>query len=160
MAMKIAILEDDERRRVAMLDRLQDRMPRYETVFFADAAEMIQWLAKHLLDTLAISLDHDLELQQVGDGKTNDPGTDRQIADYLAQFGPQCPVVFHSTNAPAVAGMELTLREAGWTTYRVSPYDDLAWIPDWFATIRRAIIDSAQPAPSSPQSPGASRVLR
>ena len=37
--------------------------------------------------------------------------------------------------------MERILREAGWKTFRVVPFNDLEWIAsDWFRTMRRAIV--------------------
>ena len=70
-----------------------------------------------------------------------DPGTGREVADYLAAKTPVCPVVIHTTNTPAALGMEMVLKDAHWKTYRVLPFDDLEWIPtDWFRTVRRAIV--------------------
>ena len=44
--------------------------------------------------------------------------------------------------------------------YRIAPYEDLSWIPEWFLTMRRAIIESARPESARLPSPRASRVLR
>ena len=160
MSLKIAILEDNPDRRLAMQLRLNDRFSQYETHFFADAAPMVDWLRTHLADTVAIGIDHDLEMIQTESGELHDPGSGRLVADYLADRTPQCPVVFHSTNGPAVDAMEVILQEAGWTTYRITPYEDLSWIPEWFLLFRRAIVNSARPADVSLPSPGASPLVR
>jgi hypothetical protein len=141
MPMKITILEDDERRAAAMRDRLADRFYQFEHVFFDSADEMKEYLEKHFDEVIALSLDHDLELKLDADGRTYDPGTGREVADYLATRRPICPVIIHSTNEFGAIGMESVLREAGWQTCRVSPFGDLEWVHDsWFPAIRRAIV--------------------
>src|SRR5262245_11343622 len=141
MAMKIAILEDNEERQAVMRACLADRFYQYDSRIFDDSAEMIRFLAVHLVDTLAISLDHDLELKPGPKGRCIDPGTGREVADFLAGREPVCPVIIHTTNSQAAAGMVMVLREARWKTRRVLPFDDLSWIEaDWFPAIRRAIV--------------------
>ena len=126
-----------------MQARLRDRFAQYEARFFRDSASMIDWLRQHLPQTLAIALDHDLELVADDSGHMTDPGTGREVAEFLAQQSPQCRVMIHSSNAVAAVGMETVLQDAGWTTSRVVPYDDLAWIGDWFLALRKAIVDHA-----------------
>jgi hypothetical protein len=54
--------------------------------------------------------------------------------------------------------MTSVLEHAHWKTFRVSPYDDLAWIDErWFPLVRNAIVESAPnsiAAPFSSGSPG------
>jgi CheY-like chemotaxis protein len=141
MARKIVILEDNAERRLAMQDCLQDRFYQFEARFFDEPAAMIDYLRTHLPETAVIGLDHDLELKPGPDGKLKDPGTGREVADFLARQPPTCPVVIHTTNSAAATGMEMALREARWETHCVSPYGDLEWIPtQWFRTIRRAVV--------------------
>jgi hypothetical protein len=141
MAMKIAILEDNDDRQAVMRARLTDRFYQYDTCLFASAGEMIHFLDEHLADTLVISLDHDLELRSGPDGRCADPGTGRDVADYLAGRDPVCPVIIHTTNVPAAAGMKRVLHDAHWKTCRVVPFDDLQWIDtEWFLAVRRAIV--------------------
>jgi CheY-like chemotaxis protein len=141
MAMKIVILEDNSDRQAIMRACLADRFHQYEAHFFDNPTEMIRFLGEHLADTLVISLDHDLDLIPGPDGRCIDPGTGREVADFLAQKEPTCPVILHTTNSVAAVGMEAVLREARWKTRRVVPFDDMAWIEtDWFFAIRRAIV--------------------
>jgi CheY-like chemotaxis protein len=150
MAMKIIILEDNADRQAAMRACLADRFHQYEVHFFDDSGEMNHFLDEHLPDAIVIALDHDLDLKPGPDGRCIDPGTGREVADYLAQQEPTCPVILHTTNAPAAVGMEAVLRDAGWKTRRVVPFDDLAWIEStWFSAIRRAIVGpvSRNPCP-------------
>lgn len=144
MPMKIAILEDSKERQEMMRSCLEDRFYQYEVHFFDSALEMIDYLKENLLDVLALSLDHDLDFKQTESGELLDPGTGRDVADFLAKQPPACPIVMHTTNVPAADGMELVLSDAHWQTCRVVPYGDLEWIPDlWFRTIRDVIVDAA-----------------
>jgi hypothetical protein len=143
--MKIVILEDNAERQAAMLDCLQDRFHQFEKRFFACAAEMVAYLKDNLAQTMAISLDHDLDVMSTPAGETLDCGTGRIVADFLAQHPPKCPVIIHTTNSSAACGMEMVLQDAGWKTFRVYPYGDLEWIATtWFQTMRRAIVGSVK----------------
>ncbi len=141
MAMKIVILEDNIDRQSAMRACLADRFYTLEAHFFDDSGEMVRFLDEHLANTLVISLDHDLELKSGPEGRMIDPGSGRDVADFLAARDPVCPVVIATTNAPAAEGMKLVLRDAGWKTRCVVPFDDMHWIEtDWFPAIRQAIV--------------------
>jgi hypothetical protein len=139
--MKIVILEDNSERQQAMRDCLGDRFPHFEIVFFDEAAAAIGYLQDHLEEIAVVGLDHDLEIKTTPEGVLHDPGTGRQVADFLANVKPICPVVVHSSNGPAAFGMEATLRESGWKTFQVAPYGELEWIPaQWFRCMRRAMV--------------------
>ena len=99
------------------------------------------FLDRHLAEILLIGLDHDLELIPSPTGQWIDPGTGRDVANFLATKQPICPVIIQTTNSDAAAGMEMVLRGAGWQTHRVIPFNDLEWIgDDWFRTVRRLIV--------------------
>jgi CheY-like chemotaxis protein len=144
--MKIIILEDNRDRQAEMRRCLQDRFHQYEAVIFDEAKEMVAYLEGNLKSALIISLDHDLELVPQPNGKLLDSGTGREVADFLAQRKPACPVIIHTTNSAAGDGMEFLLREAHWETHRVHPYGDLEWISGaWLRTLRNAVVASARP---------------
>ena len=148
MPMKVVDFEDNEDRQAAMRECLADRFPQFDHCFFSDPREVIRFLTENLSGTILVSLDPDQELLPDGNGGWLDPGTGREVADFLATQPPACPAVVHSTNAPAALGMRTALEEAGWAVRCVVPHDDLEWIPgDWFRAVRRAIVDSAVPAP-------------
>src|SRR5262245_23126336 len=141
VAMKIVILEDNKDRQAVMRACIADRFYSFEPHIFDGAEETIRFLEAHLADTIVISLDHDLELKPGPDGRCFDPGTGREVADFLAGKTPVCPVIIHTTNSPAASGMELVLQDAGWKTRRVVPFDDMRWIEtDWFFAMRRALV--------------------
>jgi Cyclic-phosphate processing Receiver domain len=149
MAKKIAILEDNAERKAEMLRCLEDKFYQFEKRFFDTPAAMIGFFKKELPEVVAISLDHDFELVPAGDGKVHDPGTGREVADFLAQQIPSCPVIIHSSNSSAATAMEMLLQEANWPTYRVCPCGDLDWIAGaWLRTMRNAIVRSVKEATS------------
>jgi hypothetical protein len=146
MSLEIVILEDCIDRQTIMTACLADRFRHYPVRFFEAAAPMIAYLESKLKTTIVIALDHDLEFIQDANGSLTDPGTGRDVANFLADRPPTCPVVIHSTNSPAAVGIKMTLDEANWTTYRVVPFGDLEWISEiWIQAMRRAIVDTAAP---------------
>jgi hypothetical protein len=144
--MKIAILEDNQARREAMESCLRDRLYTYDAVFFDSAKDLRRFLQTDLSSVILLSLDHDLELQQHSNGKPIDPGTGREIADFLVMHPPSFPVIIATTNSAAGDGMEFLLRDAKWDVHRVYPHGDLEWISTvWFRTVRNAVVGMAQP---------------
>jgi hypothetical protein len=128
MAEVIAVLEDDKRRTEAMKKALDARFPLLGSLFFDNAPDTVAWLKDNLSGVRLICLDHDLGASRERDGKPFDPGTGREVSDFLVTRHPSCPVLIHSTNTEAANGMLLALEEAGWRAERLSPFDDLAWV--------------------------------
>ena len=126
--MYMVILEDDERRAEAMCQQVRKRFPEVECIVFDNAPDMITWMKTSLSSIALLSLDHDLGANRNRDGETFDPGTGRDVANYLTTQEPTCPVIIHSSNYVGATGMEFALEYAGWTHERVLPYDDLAWV--------------------------------
>jgi hypothetical protein len=117
---------------------LQRIFPSYEVTVFDGAPEMIRWLKSHLHETTLICLDHDLGANRIINGNLQDPGTGRDVADYLSDEEPICPVLIHSSNAMAAPGMIMVLEVAGWICSRVSPYNDLEWVDEaWVPGLKR-----------------------
>ena len=137
-----AILDDDPGRVAAMRAALAGAGlgGRCAAEFFDDAPAMIAWLEAHLPECALVSLDHDLgPSRRVGD-EFRDPGTGRDVADFLASRAPACPVIVHTSNSLARVGMELALQSAGWTVLRVYPQFGADWIgTDWLATVLEAL---------------------
>ena len=107
---------------------------------------MIAFLEDNLSDTIVLSLDHDLDLKPGDEGRWIDPGTGRDLANFLAVHVPSCPVIIHTSNGDAAVGMQMVLHDSGWQTHRVLPMEDTEWIHGpWFRSIRKAIIGTARP---------------
>jgi CheY-like chemotaxis protein len=139
--MNVVIVEDNADRQAVMRRLMADRLYTFDARFFDNAPEAIEFLAAHLPETLVVALDNDLDMKPGPDGRGVDQGEGRQVAEFLATRPPACPVVIHTTNSAAAVAMEEVLRDAGWKTRRVLPFDDTAWIEsDWFPAVRRAIV--------------------
>ena len=136
------ILEDNQDRQTIMRGCLSRLTPTFPIHFFKTATETIECLKTHLPETVLIALDHDLEMiKGENPHQMIDPGTGRDVAEYLATKPPVCPVLIHTTNTPAGVGMEMTLKAAGWKTRRIAPYGDMEWISElWFATARKKLL--------------------
>jgi len=143
MARKIAILDDEPERIQEMIRCLNGCLPDCQVVSFDNAPDMIGWLSKHLEGGQLICLDHDLGPNRQRDGDVCDPGTGRDVADYLATRTPVCPVLVHTTNSLAAPGMAMVLDESGWKNARVVPYNDLEWIERaWVYEVKEALARS------------------
>jgi hypothetical protein len=135
-----AILDDEPERIAAMLPCLASCCPGHESIVFDNAPDMIVWLKVHCGEAILICLDHDLGPNRLIGGVMRDPGTGRDVADFLATKPPTCPVIIHTTNALAAPGMMRVLEESGWPASRISPYADLEWIGEiWIREVRRAL---------------------
>lgn len=137
--MTIAIL-DDEPDRIDEMRRCLASCISCEVVVFDNAPDMIGWLSENLASVHLICLDHDLGANRIRDGKVFDPGTGRDVANFLAAQLPVCPVIIHTTNSLAAPRMIMVLEDAAWRTEKVCPYDDLAWIQaDWITQVRNLL---------------------
>jgi ADP-ribosylglycohydrolase len=88
--------------------------------------------------TAFISLDHDLNPMP---GATVDPGTGVDVARFLGDFMPVCPVLIHSSNTDRVYSMHNELRFAGWMVDRVGPLGT-DWIEtSWLRGARRLLAE-------------------
>ena len=137
---KILILEDDSRRIEAMQRLLASEQPQLSQHIFPTASEVISFYTQHKSEIALIALDHDLEDVYDSSGNQVDPGTGRDVSDFLSSQKASCPLIIHSTNRTAVDGMEFELVESGWQVERIAPYADLEWIQEaWMPAIARGL---------------------
>ncbi len=142
----IAIVEDNEGRIAAMQGCLQEFFAKWSPVFFNNAPDAIAWLSEHLPECALISLDRDLGGSYQRDGELFDPGTGREVADYLAAAKAQCPIVIHSSNFQEGVGMEMALGTSDRLFERVIPFRDVAWVRNsWVKTLKLLL----EPIPNS-----------
>lgn len=140
MKKTVVILDDEPDRLDVMCPWLDRHFPDRPHVTFSNAPDIVEWLSVKLESCGLICLDHDLGPDIVRDGQRFDPGTGRDVADFLATRHPICPVVIHTTNLEARPGMVRVLQEAGWQTSFVTPYDDRLWIREvWAMEMRRLL---------------------
>ena len=139
-SLKIAVLEDDLRRVQQMVQLLREFFPGYKVTSFDNAPDMISWLGDNLNELKLICLDHDLGANRILSGEIQDPGTGRDVADFLAALKPVCPVLIHSSNVMAAPGMMMVLEDAGWPCSRLSPFNDLEWVrAAWIEDVKQAL---------------------
>ena len=87
-----------------------------------------------------VCLDHDLGANRLLNGELQDPGTGRDVADYLGSRQAVCPVLIHSSNVMAVPGMMMVLEDTGWRCSRLAPFNDLEWVQTtWIDDVKKAL---------------------
>ena len=114
----ILILEDNDERSTAFQNAVAVLGEGFELKVWRDALSMIAECEAFFPTAALISLDHDLNPMP---GATVDPGTGLDVARFLGDFMPACPVLIHSSNTEKVYSMHNELRFAGWTVERVGP---------------------------------------
>jgi len=136
----IAILEDESDRSVIMRKLLTENFAELKPAFFENAPDMIEWLTESLPQVRLISLDHDLGANITRNDEVFDPGTGRDVVDYLITRKPVCPVIIHTTNYFGGDGMKFALLDNNWQTHRIIPFNDLNWITqDWFEKVKELL---------------------
>jgi hypothetical protein len=124
----ILILEDNDERLAAFQRAVAALGADFELKVWRDAPSMIAECEACFASTVLISLDHDLNPVP---GATVDPGTGVEVARFLGDFLPVCPLLIHSSNTDRVYSMYNDLRFAGWLVDRVDPIGT-----DWIETTR------------------------
>jgi ADP-ribosylglycohydrolase len=134
----ILILEDNEDRITCFERAVAGLGDGFELKIWRDAPSMIAECEQHFPSAALISLDHDLNPQP---GVTADPGTGLDVAKFLADFLPICPVLIHSSNTDRAYSMLNELRFEGWTADRIGPLA-LEWIETrWLRRVRELLAE-------------------
>jgi ADP-ribosylglycohydrolase len=134
----ILILEDNDERVAAFQKAVRALGDGFELKVWRDAPSMCAESEVYFPTAALISLDHDLN--QIP-GATVDPGTGMEVAQFLANYMPVCPVVIHSSNTDRVYSMHNEMRFAGWMVDRVGPLGT-DWIESsWLRRARELIAE-------------------
>src|SRR5439155_10532798 len=129
----ILILEDNDERIAAFQKTVAVLGDDFEPKVWRDAPSMCGECAAYFSNAALISLDHDLNPMP---GVTTDPGTGLDVAQFLGDFLPVCPVLIHSSNIDRVYSMQNELRFAGWMVDRVGPIGT-DWVEtSWLRSVR------------------------
>jgi hypothetical protein len=88
---------------------------------------MIAWLARHIEEVDLVSLAHDLGPSRFRDGMLFDPGTGRDVTDFLVEMDRSFPVIVHTSNSVAGLRMLTMLEDAEWPCFRIEAKEN----PDW-----------------------------
>jgi ADP-ribosylglycohydrolase len=134
----ILILEDNEERIAAFKRAIPQLGDGYDLRIWREAHTMCSECADFFPSAALISLDHDLN---AAPGSSRDPGTGLDVARFLGDSLPVCPVLIHSSNTDRVYSMDNELRFSGWTVDRVGPLGD-GWIESsWLAKARDLLLN-------------------
>ena len=134
----ILILEDNDERIAAFQKAVAALGDGFELRVWRDAPAMIAECDTFFPTAALISLDHDLNPMP---GAAVDPGTGVDVARFLGDFVPACPVLIHSSNTDRVYSMHNELRFAGWMVDRVGPMG-ADWIEtSWLRSARRLLAE-------------------
>jgi hypothetical protein len=135
----ICILEDDEQRTRQFLAAAKAIAPGLPVRIWRSAHAMIQDLPTCLAGASLISLDHDLA---PCDATEPDPGCGHDVAQFLQDLNPTCPVIIHTSNVERGTWMIGALSLGGWTYERVYPFGD-SWIEtEWLPVVARLLTRS------------------
>lgn len=124
----ILILEDNEERISDFRKAVSQLRDGYELKVWRDAHSMRAECEAFFPTAALISLDHDLNAPP---GATTDPGDGLDVARFLGDFLPVCPVLLHSSNTDRVYHMFNELRFGGWTVEildRPNEFPGNAWV--------------------------------
>jgi ADP-ribosylglycohydrolase len=153
----ILILEDNDERIASFRKTVAALGTEYDLRIWRDAPSMIAECEAFFPTTALISLDHDLNSMP---GTTVDPGTGLDVARFLGDFMPVCPVLIHSSNTDRVYSMQNELRFSGWTVDRVGPLG-ADWIEtSWLRCARELLSNHANTWTANPPVDSAARVER
>jgi len=112
------ILEDNEERVVRFTQVLRAISPELGIVYWRSAKKMMEEVGEYLPRARLISLDHDLEPMP---GETADPGDGLEVAKFLAERRPGCPIIIHSSNGDGARRMAGELGLAGCAVKVIAP---------------------------------------
>lgn len=129
-------MEDDEDRIRAFERAIYVLGSEFQMRLWRDAPTMIAECPDVLETTCLISLDHDLAPLSE---RLPDPGTGLQVAEFLSQQPPVCPVILHTSNYERRWSMHNEFRFAGWRVVIVPPLGN-DWIQNsWLRNVKALI---------------------
>jgi hypothetical protein len=129
----LLMLEDDRDRVKRFTECLRAIDPSLRLVTWRSAKRMIREVEPYLASARLISLDHDLEARE---GDDEDPGDGIEVARFLAERVPVCPVIIHTSNGTRADWMVGEFELGGWNYTRVAPIGD-----DWIEAYWRVVVE-------------------
>lgn len=132
----LLMLEDDPDRIERFTAALRAIDPSLRLVIWRSAKKMVREIEPYLPSARLISLDHDLEPQE---GDVEDPGDGIEVARFLAERPPPCPVIVHSSNGTRAEWMIGEFELGGWDFKRVAPIGE-DWIEAYWRVVVRKLL--------------------
>ena len=128
--MNTVLILDDKSERRAEFERLAPTLgDDFEVLIWDDANRMQKECERFLSRAALISLENDLDGKP---GACSDPGTGLDVAKFLAEKKPVCPVIVHTSNTDRSFSILNELRFADWRVDRVGPFGE-RWIEKYWA---------------------------
>ena len=128
--MRNVLILEDKPERQAEFERLAPMLgEQFEVRIWDDANRMREECEPFLPNAALISLEHDLDPKP---GACLDPGTGLDMAKFLAEKKPVCPVIVHTMNTDRCFSILNELRFADWRVDRVGPIGE-RWIEKYWA---------------------------
>jgi hypothetical protein len=127
--MRTVLILDDKPERQAEFERIAPTLgDNFEVLIWKDANRMRKECERFLGRAALISLEHDLD---PAPGECADPGSGLDVAKFLAEKKPVCPVIVHTSNTDRSFSILNELRFADWRVDRVGPIGD-RWIEKYW----------------------------
>ena len=105
-----------------------------------NSPDAIVWLSQNLIHCGVISLNHDLGPERLRDGVMFDPGTGRDVANYLSERSPVCPVILHTDSFFIRPRLQSILDSSNWAHTFVSPGNGTDWINNaWLPVVLKLL---------------------
>jgi FixJ family two-component response regulator len=124
----ILILDDEETRIAQFRGAISKLGSNFDVHFWREAPKMVAECGPLLSNCCLISLDHDLNS---ADGGSQDPGTGMDVARFLAELRPACPIIIHTSNNDARWSMHNEFRFANMNAEIVGPIGENWIIESW-----------------------------
>jgi hypothetical protein len=136
MRRTILILEDSSDRIEGFKKAVAALGPDYTLRLWQEAPTMIAECPKYFRETCLISLDYQLARRP---GFKGDPGNGLQVAEFLCNQDPLCPVIIHTSAYDRRISMLNALSFAKWHAYIVSPVGP-SWITEtWLGVVSKLL---------------------
>ena len=137
--MRTVLILDDKPERQAEFERMGPTLgDGFEVLIWDDANRMRNECERFLPRAALISLEQDLNPKP---GASGDVGSGLDVAKFLAEKNPVCPVIVHTSNTDRAFSILNELRFADWRVDRVGPVGD-RWIEKYWTTKARELLVS------------------
>jgi hypothetical protein len=135
--MRTVLILEDKPERQAEFQRIAPTLgDQFEVLIWDDANRMRKECERFLPNAALISLEHDLDPKPGGHA---DPGSGLDVAKFLAEKKPVCPVIVHTMNTDRSFSILNELRFADWRVDRVGPIGE-RWIEKYWTSKAREML--------------------
>jgi hypothetical protein len=135
--MRTVLILEDKPERQAEFERIATTLgEQFQVLIWDDANRMRKECERFLPRAALISLEQDLDAKP---GVASDPGSGLDVAKFLAEKAPVCPVIVHTSNTDRSFSILNELRFADWRVDRVGPIGE-RWIEKYWTPKAREML--------------------